>query len=131
MKQWNKDGEPEAFSDLVDGLYDALMKALSMREGVYQHGLPYDGYEVGGAVHHVNYTAEERFEADNLRIEKEDHGRDVFNVILSTAVHLGIEQGKRAYFQEIKDKLEIGETMAGGLSDIMSQLRKSGGKIED
>ena len=130
MKNWNKEGEPEAFSDLVDGLHDALNKALSMREGVYQHGLPYKGFEVGESSKLTNYSAEERFKAEQLRSEKEQ-GRDVFSVIISTAVHLGMEQGKRVYYQEIQDKLEMTKVMASGVYESIKQLEESGGSVEN
>jgi hypothetical protein len=99
VKKWPENNRPASFKDIVDPLHKTLVQALSMLEDaaskkdmtyIFAEGLKYDGLynSILDPIQPSLFSAEYLY-------EEEKRGHDPFWVILSIAVQLGMEQGRR------------------------------------
>ncbi len=95
MKQWPRNRKkPLVFSVLVSSIckyvrknYDLVQRGPSLTA--------YNGYTLGIDALACSLPPDEALTHEALAYTLESHGRDGLEVILTTAVQLGIEQGKR------------------------------------
>ena len=93
-KAWPDDEkETVPFSELVKGVRLALTAAYKLTTRPIK-SVPYRGYDIGDGTKISCSVPAERLSEEGLKREKE-YGRDVLQVLLETAVQLGIEQGRR------------------------------------
>lgn len=99
MKKWPENNGLASFTGIVNPLHKTLVQAVSILEDaankkdmvdVFRHGLNYDGLEIT-----VLDPIQPRFFSAEYLHEEEKRGHDPFWVILSIAVQLGMEQGRR------------------------------------
>jgi len=114
MIEWPKDrNEIASFEDLTAPIVRALAIAIGRRMvhivGDGPNGskfdcgncsaamtdIDYDGYNIGEDALACCHDPETRLKADNLRYEFEGQGRNPVDVIVSLAIQVGIEQGRR------------------------------------
>lgn len=100
-KKWPDKFGLVRFSSIVDPLRDALQTAMEKEDKVYEEGIEWNGLELGGRESATVFQPEAALHAQNLKHSKDSQDRDVFTEILSIAVRLGVEQGRR----EIRGKL--------------------------
>lgn len=78
------------FEQLVDPLIESARHLLKVEwDG---KDVPYEGYPLGQA---GSFDPDERLKAEQIRYDDEEQGRDPLNVMISLAVQVGIEQGRR------------------------------------
>lgn len=94
MKEWPSDNEPVHFEDLVAPLAIAMRHAYNL-ERKELCDIPYNGYDIGSRDLACCLSIPARLKAEQLRYAHEEQGRDALTEILSMAVQLGIEQGRR------------------------------------
>lgn len=106
-KDWPDNNETVMFSDIVEPLREALQVALDKGDEVYKDGIEWNGFNgLRNGRHPCIPNIPETLHAVGLQYHKE-RDRDAFTTILSTAVQLGMEQGKR----EIKEELQRYKSM--------------------
>lgn len=123
MKEWPEDGSTVRFEDLSDPLRKLVdhfyeLKCLPKKE------VPYNGYDC------YNLGDKELVGCwsvmDTLSIEgicyHEERGRDPMKVILSLAVQVGIEQGRRAYREEHSKDIDLLKLLAEQLERITKEM---------
>lgn len=95
MKEWPADDKTANFEDIVKPICLAIWCAYDLKRKNVGKDIPYNGLEVGRSVLATNLGIQERFAAEQLRYSEEEQGRDALTEIVSAAVQLGIEQGRR------------------------------------
>jgi hypothetical protein len=106
-KEWPDADEIVPHEDLVMPLRRALDHHyhLVRKEGVGD--TPYDGYNIGKRSRAQNLSPSERLSADELaEVQDNDPRRDPATEIISLAVQVGMEQGRRREAQERTERLE-------------------------
>ena len=125
MREWPKDDKPADFEDIINPLVDSVKFAYRITRRNVDKDIPYQGYDIGRDCAHVALGAE-ALTADNLRDRDENQGRSALTEIISIAVQLGIEQGRRIRSENnsIKKLILSGTLAAHGVneSDINSTI---------
>ena len=104
-KDWTDDGKPIWFEDLVDPVVEAIRYAYKLERQNDGQDIPWNGPSaardelVSDMDHAVALTAK------HLEFNLEDQGRDALVTLVSIAVKLGIEQGRRIVKNEFEYKL--------------------------
>ncbi len=94
--QWPKDEAAYVlFSDLVDPLRHVVNFAYVLQRQNEGVDIPWVGYDIGNREKATCITPDELFTVDCMKFQDEDQGRDVMDLVLTLAVQLGIEQGRR------------------------------------
>ncbi len=113
VKEWPEGHELADFRDLVEPLREALGAAYDLSASeIGPEGLPYDGYNIGRKGRGQIFSPDEELSAERLIESERDQGRDPATVILSIAVQLGIEQGRRMELEDVERKVELIERMS-------------------
>ena len=100
-KEWPLNSEMAKFGEIVDPLREALQIALNKGDKVYSEGIEWTGLKQGKG--NPIFHPPRSLHSIGLSECKEHQNRDVFTEILSIAVQLGIEQGKRELKTELKE----------------------------
>lgn len=107
MKKWPKDNKVEDFDKLITPVKKALKTAIKDGHKVYENGIGYDGYENGRYEQATCPTPDKALSADSLEYGLNEQGRDVFDVILTIAFQLGVEQGRRMTYERLDIVYEL------------------------
>jgi hypothetical protein len=99
MKKWPSKNEPASFSNIVEPLRK-ILKQFNV-ESPEPRTIRYSGYELGYKESITSTQPDKRLTLESLQYELEDQDRDVLTVILSIAVQLGIEQGRRLMMEDL------------------------------
>ena len=102
-KAWPNKNLMASFSDIVDPLREALQIALDEKKEVYKEGIEWTGLKIGRKNSATLFNPSEALHASNLTHANKSQNRDVFTEILSIAVQLGMEQGRREVINELKE----------------------------
>lgn len=134
MRAWPSDGSTVDFGDLVEPLRTALGFCYSLTRKNATEDVPYDGYDIGDSIKHVCFSADERLTAFQMSYDETEQGRDAAEVILSLAVQLGYEQGRRSVREELREPLRhlqramrtmtIGERTAHGIDYVANTIER-------
>lgn len=111
LKQWPTDGSPVRFDDLLTPCRNALWK------GEYQ------GYDIGERDKACCLSPDETLSPEGLDRARE-RGQDRAAVVLSVAIQLGIEQGRRLKMQEVERLMRaaIRDQQFGEAADLLTLL---------
>jgi len=100
-KEWPTDGEVVDHIDLVMPLRRALDHHYELVRKENVGDTPYDGYNIGKEDRAQSHSPSERLSAGILaEAEDNDSRRDPATEIISLAVQLGAEQGRRLEAQD-------------------------------
>ena len=100
MKKWpENETKTVYFGDLVDPLVQS-MEHIYHLEIKNLDDIPYDGYELGKNEGTSNLTPHEQLTKENLEYSLTEKGRSPLQEVLSIAVRLGIEQGRRIQMEK-------------------------------
>lgn len=99
-KDWPDNNEMANFAEIVDPIRKALQVALDKGDKVYKDGIEWTGLKHG--TQSAIFDPSRTMHSVALKYCNENQSRDVFTEILSLAVQLGMEQGRR----EVKMKLK-------------------------
>lgn len=102
MKKWPENNGLAQFSDLVGPIKKAMLFAYNIERKNDGKSIPWNGYDIGEKDKTCCHSPNHALSAETLRYNKEDQDSDAFDSILTIAVQLGIEQGRRIQMQEIK-----------------------------
>lgn len=102
-KEWPKDNEIAKFGDIADPVVEALKIAIKKGDKVYNEGIEWTGFTQGSFTAATVPDPSFALHAKNLTYSKKEQGRDVFTEIISIAVQLGIEQGRRMVADKLKE----------------------------
>lgn len=113
-KEWPKDSEVARFPDITDPIRKALQVAMDKGDKVYEDGIEWTGLSQGTFTGACVQAPTVALHASNLTYSNEEQNRDVFVEIISIAVQLGMEQGRRIMIDKIKEykfcfKMEQGQ----------------------
>lgn len=93
MKKWGENNELADFAELSDSIKEAILFAYEIKRKNKDKSIPWEGYDVGQS---INFPSpDETFDFANLKWAEEEHGRDALDEIITLAIQLGIEQGRR------------------------------------
>lgn len=98
MKKWpKKDDKPISFSAICEPIRDAILFAYDIKRKNANKNIPYKGYDIGYSEQATCCSPNEKFTVKNMKYSLEDQGRDALDEIITVAVQLGIEQGRRVF----------------------------------
>jgi hypothetical protein len=100
--KWPSNNEMVIFDSLISQVREALQIAIDKGEKVYEDGIEWKGLEQGKICNHVALDPQDALHADSLSYSRENQ-RDAFEVIISIALQLGMEQGRRDTLKKIED----------------------------
>lgn len=120
---WPKDGSPASFSDLTEPIRKIVRHCYSIQRKNKNKDVDWKGLELPECMSATCLTFDEKLKADNLKYEKEDQGRSAMDVIISIAVQLGIEQGRRMYKQEIMHELTYLQLYSDSIARTLLNLQ--------
>ena len=98
MKEWPKDTTKTAyFEDLADPIVKALKfvirnKGVRIADDVV---IPYKGYNIGKDDLACCFDPVEKLSTERRNYDRDNQGRDIYDLLVSLAIQLGIEQGRR------------------------------------
>jgi hypothetical protein len=95
MRKWPEGNKTADFSDIAGPLVAALKFCYTLHRRNRNKNVPYKGFNIGDRQRACCLDADEALTAKNLRYNDEDQGRDAVTTIISLAIQLGIEQGRR------------------------------------
>lgn len=102
-KEWPKDGSPLMFEDLCDHIRRALEFTYDLQRKNIGRDVPWDGPDLGKKDQVCCSNPSGRLKHDYLKWLEEDRGRDALGAIIEIAVQLGMEQGRRLWWQQFCD----------------------------
>lgn len=102
-KEWPENSKVVRFSDITDPVKEALQVAMDKGDAVYEDGIEWTGLMQGKFTAAVALAPTVALHAQNLTYSNEEQGRDVYNEIISIAVQLGIEQGRRMMVEQLNE----------------------------
>ena len=132
VKQWDKKGNTASFNDIAAPLCKIFKEAMEKGADVYKDGLVWEGFDIGETMKHIALSPDQRFTPENLLHSKIEQGRDVFDEIITLAIQLGIEQGRRAKLREIRDSVSVLQTgfdIVTSMKNVLDQLVKTDEEI--
>jgi len=113
MKKWPKNNKPGSFPFIADSIVHAI-KAHYKLERKFPKKYKFKGYDLDKA---DLLSPDWVLKAKNLKETEEDQGRDALKEIISLAIQMGIQQGKR--IETDRSSLSIGiQTIELGLGMI-------------
>lgn len=113
LKEWPEDNTPVKFRDIVEPLYEAVLFAYEVKRKNKNKDIPYEGYELGEDELVTCISMKEGLSAEVLKWARDSHGESALLRILSVAVQLGIEQGRRVAVQQIRWRKQFEELTEG------------------
>lgn len=93
-KPWPKDGSPVEFTSIIEPLRDVVKQLYKLERRPLQD-VDYKGFDLGLQEKTICLLPQDALTAENLLYAEKDQGQDPMTVVLSIAVQLGIEQGRR------------------------------------
>lgn len=102
-KEWPEDNKVTRFSNITDPVRKALQVAMDKGDAVYEDGIKWTGLMQGKFTAAVAQAPTVALHAQNLTYSNKEQGRDVFTEIISIAVQLGIEQGRRMMVEKLDE----------------------------
>lgn len=103
MKEWPKDpAQAVDFCELVNPIIAAIKFCYDLKRKNEDKDVPYNGYPNGWRERVTTPTPAEWLTTKSLKWNEEDQGREVLEVIISIALQLGIEQGRRIVAKEVR-----------------------------
>ena len=122
MKEWPKDGTCVMFSDLAGPLRKVLRFGYILKRKNGNKDIPWDGYNIGKKELSTCLNPEEALTAESLAFAKEDQGCDLLDAIITIAIQLGIEQGRRMERKETKERNSLKNMTEMMLFEQIEQL---------
>ena len=96
MKKWsNQKDETAIFSDLADPILKAIRFAYKLKRKNIDEDIKWKGYDIGENDKVTCFSPDEKFKVKSLAWALEEHGMDALHEIITVAIQLGIEQGRR------------------------------------
>lgn len=107
MKTWKKDGSVADFEELVMPFMRAIKFAYKLERQNENKSIPYTGYGITPTALACDFDVKESLSKGKLAWQDEAHGRSALEVILCKAMQVGIEQGRRMMYNEIKTSIPL------------------------
>lgn len=98
MKKWPKNPtETVYFDDLTSPVKKALMFVLKNggKKIADDVVIPYKGYNIGKKDLVCSFDPVTKLSPERRAYDRDEQGRDIFDLLIGVAVQLGIEQGRR------------------------------------
>lgn len=117
-KVWPEKDKPASFEDLADPFIKAINFAYDLTRKNENKSIPYNGYENGELA--CCPSIKTMFKKDSLAYNLEDQGRDALAVIITAAIQVGIEQGRRiamtsSEVETLRIQAKLGELLSKDL----------------
>ena len=93
-KPWPKDGSTVDFTHITEPLRDVVRQLYHLQRRPPKD-VDYKGLDLGQHEKRVCLSPQDALTTENLLYSEEDQGRDPMVTVLSIAVQLGMEQGRR------------------------------------
>ncbi len=106
MKKWNKQKDKTArFSDLADPIQRAIRFAYKLERKNIDKDINWTGYDIGEDDKATCSSPNEKFTAECLAYALEDQDMDALQEIITVAIQIGIEQGRRIHRKQVNSHL--------------------------
>lgn len=92
---WPENDEPAAFEEISEPIIKAIRFAYRLVRRNKTKDIPWSGLDLGQNEKVTCSRPMTKLTADHLAFALEDQGRDALEEIVSLAIQLGIEQGRR------------------------------------
>lgn len=122
MKEWPTDGATVRFVDLADPIVEAIRFAYDVKRKNRGKDIPWNGYNIGERALLSCHNQQERLTAGSLAYAESDQGRDALTEIISVAVQLGIEQGRRMEWEHMADWLPLAKLSMTSVQEFLDRL---------
>ena len=123
MKKWNKNKIKTArFSDLADPVIKAIKFAYKLERRNEDKDIKWTGYDIGERDKITCFSPDEKLTAESLAFALEDQDRDALSEIITVAVQLGIEQGRRISKRDSESEMQVIKYRAGEVNRILQKL---------
>ena len=99
-KSWPANNDTTSFRDLTKPIIDAITFAYQMKRQNEDTDIPWDGLDIGDDLKATCFSPDEQLTAEQLHYSDEHQGRSALEEIVSVAVQLGMEQGKRHFLTQ-------------------------------
>ena len=144
MKKWPKDLTKVAYFDDLSGPIVKALKFVIRNRGVKIADdiiIPYKGYNIGEDDLACAFNPVEKLSTERRNYDRDEQGRDIYDLIVGIAIQLGIEQGRRILrrtmglehmtvkLERIERYIKIGqpELALEQLGDILRTIKRQGG----
>ncbi len=119
---WPENGEPARFADIVEPLMEAFKQGATwnMKTSMLTADIPWVGLPSPSDAH-VNGSPKQRLSAEWRKHDREQ-GRNFLCTIISIAVSLGVEQGRRRERADWQPTLALIETTLKMASHQLERL---------
>lgn len=101
--EWPADNGLFMFENLSKSVRDALTQAYSLRRKSKKKNIIWSGPPTPQNMKTSVGEFEERLSASSLAYGEDDQGEDALDVIISIAIQLGMEQGRRFHIRNSKN----------------------------
>lgn len=125
MKKWPEDGSTVRLEELVNPVVRAYHDTIKDDIYVYEIGIPWGGYSKGEDDLVVTHDIDWDLSGEGLSYHL-DRDRDWIYMLFSTAVSLGIEQGRRVAKKEVELSINNYKRM---LSILRKELQYEKGEL--
>lgn len=100
--KWPKNNKPADFSLLAEAVRDAIKQTYRLRRRSTKKDVDWKGPEAPNHLLAVCGEFRDRLTASRLKWEYQDQGRSTIDIIITIAIQLGIEQGRRMLKKELR-----------------------------
>ena len=100
MKEWPKDGSPVDFAELADPIRNAIDFAYDLKRINEEEPILWEGLDISKHEKITTPAPNWSLSLEGLKYNQ-DQARSALTAIITIAVQLGIEQGRRLIKQEI------------------------------
>ena len=126
MKKWPKNDETASFTDLTASAVSAIKFAYELKRKNKGKSIPITGLDTPDTTIHGPSSV--LLNAANLKYSEEEQGRNALVEIVSYAVRLGIEQGRRMTMQghvvTLKAQLALQEMKVRTLEEKLKKVTR-------
>ena len=123
-KEWPPDEQAADFEEITYPIVRVLKIAIKKGDKVYKEGIRWTGFKQGEESRATVPSPSVMLHAKNLKYSKEDQGRDVYTEIISIAVQLGIEQGRRITLERAKDIFFLSNSNIKAIAEMVDKLKE-------
>lgn len=121
--KWDKEKSKTArFSDLADPIIKAIKFAYKLERKNEDKDIKWTGYDIGERDKATCCSPNERLTRESLAFALEDQGSDALTEIITVAIQLGIEQGRRICRGESESQMGLIKYMVDHANQELKKL---------
>ena len=119
---WPEDDKPADFEQLLDAVRNAFDQGVVWERNNRNVDVLWTGPPVPKSMAHVSMPYDLVFSAERLKWNEDNHDRDFVDAIITTAIQLGIEQGRRCELERIEFERMILKMRISKIKENVDQI---------